>query len=127
MLATLAGPRLTRPHATHLSPASLPFPPGRQTFRSLPATSSPPVTSIHLVESSPHLREVQKAKLDEFGFGAIRTEWWGSVGEVPPSEDEFTVVVAHEFFDAMPIHVFENTPHGWREVLVDIADPKAIM
>lgn len=23
--------------------------------------------------------------------------------------------------------IVQNTPHGWREVLVDIADPKAVM
>ena len=65
------------------------------------------MTSVHLVESSPHLREVQKQKLEEAGFGAVDTQWWGNVSEVPKSEDEFTVVVAHEFFDAMPIHIFE--------------------
>lgn len=84
-----------------------------QTFRSLPASSSPPVTSIHLVESSPHLREVQRKKLEEAGFGGVETKWWGSVGEVPASEDEFTVVVAHEFFDAMPIHIFEVSSSLW--------------
>ena len=64
------------------------------------------------------MREVQKKKLEETGFGQVETKWWGSVGEVPKSEDEFTVVVAHEFFDAMPIHIFEvsqigQSPYWW--------------
>lgn len=78
-----------------------------QTFRSLPKSSSPPVSSIHLVENSPGLRDIQKEALANAGFRDTKTEWWGSVGEVPKSEDEFTIVIAHEFFDAMPVHIFE--------------------
>jgi NADH dehydrogenase [ubiquinone] 1 alpha subcomplex assembly factor 7 len=32
------------------------------------------------------------------------------------------LVIANEFFDALPIRQFEKTPHGWTERLVDI-DP----
>ncbi|BGP00787.1 hypothetical protein RTG_01091 [Rhodotorula toruloides ATCC 204091] len=98
-----------------------------RTFRSLPANSRPPITSIHLVEASEQLQRVQKQKLAETGFGETETRWYGDVKEIPESKDEFTVLIAHEFFDALPIHIFENTQSGWREVLVDIADPKAIV
>ncbi|KAI5475863.1 DUF185 family protein [Pseudohyphozyma bogoriensis] len=98
-----------------------------RTFKALPGHSSPPVTSIHLIESSEALRKEQKKKLVESGFGMTKTEWWSSVDEVPAADDEFTVVIAHEFFDALPIHIFENTPKGWREVMVDVADPKAVI
>lgn len=27
-------------------------------------------------------------------------------------------ILAHEFFDALPIHAFQSTPQGWRELLV---------
>ncbi|SCV70990.1 BQ2448_3752 [Microbotryum intermedium] len=94
------------------------------TLKTLPQASTRPVTAIHLVESSEALRKVQKAKLASSGFGDVETRWWDNAVEVPPSEDEFTIVIAHEFFDALPIHIFENTPKGWREVLVDVADPK---
>ncbi|GAA5877005.1 hypothetical protein JCM3774_006873 [Rhodotorula dairenensis] len=97
-----------------------------RTFRALPEHSRPPVTSIHLVEASRQLRGVQKLKLATTGFAETRTEWYGDIKEVPVSDDEFTIFVAHEFFDALPIHVFENTQNGWREVLVDVADPKTI-
>ncbi|KAK4056623.1 hypothetical protein OIO90_002471 [Microbotryomycetes sp. JL221] len=97
-----------------------------RTFKALPKHSSPPVTSIHLVENSEALREQQRTKLAENGFADVETKWWNTASEVPQSDDEFTVVIAHEFFDALPIHIFEHTDKGWREVLVDISDPKAI-
>ncbi|GAA5937380.1 class I SAM-dependent methyltransferase [Sporobolomyces koalae] len=95
-----------------------------RTFKSLPAQSSPPVTSIHLVEQSEALQGVQKEALRRSGFGETPVFWHRNVEEVPQSSDEFTVAIAHEFFDALPIHIFEHTEKGWREVLVDIADPK---
>ncbi|KAK4703114.1 NADH dehydrogenase [ubiquinone] 1 alpha subcomplex assembly factor 7, partial [Phenoliferia sp. Uapishka_3] len=98
-----------------------------RTFKALPSHSSPPVTSIHLIESSDAMRAEQKKKLEATGFAGVTTHWWGSVDEVPTTEDEFTIIVAHEFFDALPIHVFENTPKGWREVMVDVSDPKSII
>ncbi|GAA5918546.1 hypothetical protein JCM1841_003294 [Sporobolomyces salmonicolor] len=98
-----------------------------RTFKSLPAHSSPPVTSIHLVEQSEALRGVQKQALEKAGFGETPVFWHANVEEVPKTDDEFTVAIAHEFFDALPIHIFENTQKGWREVLVDIADPKGII
>lgn len=64
--------------------ADLPFLP--QTFRSLPKHSSPPVTSIHLIENSDALRAEQKKKLQAGGFGDIPVSWWGSVDEVPACE-----------------------------------------
>ncbi|GAA5936039.1 hypothetical protein JCM3775_003563 [Rhodotorula graminis] len=98
-----------------------------RTFRALPQPSRPPISSIHLVEQSDQLKRVQKARLVETGFGETPVEWHADVAAVPQSEDEFTILIAHEFFDALPIHIFENTQKGWREVLVDIADPKTII
>ncbi|POY74000.1 hypothetical protein BMF94_2811 [Rhodotorula taiwanensis] len=95
-----------------------------RTFRALPEHSRPPVSSIHLVEASEQLRGVQKLKLATTGFAETKTVWYGDIKEVPASSDEFTIFIAHEFFDALPIH---NTQNGWREVLVDVADPKAIV
>ena len=36
-----------------------------------------------------------------------------------------TIVIAQEFFDALPVHIFEYTSKGWREVLVDIDEDEA--
>ena len=45
--------------------------------------------------------------------------WHSSLDEVP--QDGPTIIIAHEFFDALPVHQFQRTPHGWREILVDDA------
>lgn len=40
---------------------------------------------------------------------------------VPKQYPETTTspfILAHEFFDALPIHAFQSTPQGWREFLV---------
>lgn len=41
--------------------------------------------------------------------------WYYSLNEVPRN---FSCILAHEFFDALPIHKFKKTPEGWREILV---------
>lgn len=33
--------------------------------------------------------------------------------------------IAHEFFDALPVHHFQRTSRGWRERLVDVSDDPA--
>ncbi|KDN48720.1 hypothetical protein RSAG8_02707, partial [Rhizoctonia solani AG-8 WAC10335] len=40
--------------------------------------------------------------------------------DIPKDDNAFTLLVAHEFFDAIPIHIIEKTPDGFQEVLVDI-------
>ncbi|MBM3566409.1 MAG: class I SAM-dependent methyltransferase [Alphaproteobacteria bacterium] len=72
---------------------------------------------IHLVEISPALRARQRETL------AARAQdvpvewhdWFGDVAEGP------LLVLANEFFDALPIRQFVRTPGGWRERLVDAA------
>ncbi|GAA5870620.1 hypothetical protein JCM8547_002064 [Rhodosporidiobolus lusitaniae] len=99
-----------------------------RTFRALPPHSRPPVASIHLIEASSQLQAIQKSALEAVGAGSVPTQWHGDVKAVPGAEEgEFTMLVAHEFFDALPIHVFEHTQKGWREVLVDITSPNTIV
>ena len=33
-----------------------------------------------------------------------------------------TIIIANEFFDALPIHVFQMTTDGWREQLIDVVE-----
>jgi NADH dehydrogenase [ubiquinone] 1 alpha subcomplex assembly factor 7 len=47
--------------------------------------------------------------------------WHRSLDEVP--EGLPTLFIAHEFFDALPVHQFQLTrDHGWCERLVDLAE-----
>ena len=68
------------------------------------------VAQLHLVETSPALREKQSAALSTY-----RPAWHADFSAVP---DGPLLLVANEFFDALPIRQFERTADGWRERLV---------
>lgn len=94
--------------------------PGRGTLMAdiLRATKNVPgfraAMQIHLVEASPHLKEVQRNTLS----GTVVT-WHDSVGTLP---DAPLFAVANEFFDALPIRQFIRTDKGWSERLVGAKD-----
>ncbi|GFV78357.1 protein arginine methyltransferase NDUFAF7, mitochondrial [Trichonephila clavipes] len=85
--------------------------------------------SIHFIEISPHLCHMQKSKLcsdntkEDLYEKTLHTKygypitWHPHLTNVP--EETFSLFLAHEFFDAMPIHKFQKTPDGWREILID--------
>jgi len=66
--------------------------------------------AIHLVETSPVLRTRQEASLPERAI-----VWHENFGAVPPGP---MILIANEFFDALPIHQFVQTSDGWRERLI---------
>ncbi|KXS17525.1 DUF185-domain-containing protein [Gonapodya prolifera JEL478] len=106
------------------------------------------IETVHLVEAGPSMRSMQARKLvadghletsdtskdhKDIGFegplkgvrqDGIEVAWWGSFVEVPEGENLSssvpTITIAHEFFDALPIHRFELTPNGWREIMIDV-------
>jgi NADH dehydrogenase [ubiquinone] 1 alpha subcomplex assembly factor 7 len=67
---------------------------------------------LHLVETSDRLRAAQATRLAEF-----RVSWHGQFGEVPPGP---LLLVANEFFDALPAHQLVATAGGWIERCVDL-------
>lgn len=71
------------------------------------------VASVHLVETSPVLRARQAERLS----GLAEPAWHGRVEEVPGGP---AIVVANEFFDALPIRQLVKTADGWRERLVGL-------
>ncbi|EWY41139.1 ATP synthase subunit beta [Skermanella stibiiresistens SB22] len=74
--------------------------------------------AVHLVETSPVLRERQRAMLEPVLKGNGPT-WHDTLATVP---DGPVLVIANEFFDALPIRQFQKTAHGWTERMVDVDD-----
>ena len=68
---------------------------------------------LHLVESSETLRAEQAALL-----GDARPTWHERFETVPPGP---VLVIANEFFDALPIRQFERVDNTWRERMVTLA------
>lgn len=62
------------------------------------------VINVHLVETSPAMRALQQAKLERSN---IELHWHNSINEITFSPSEYTMLVAHEFFDALPIHILQ--------------------
>ena len=70
--------------------------------------------SLHLVETSPALRACQAETLK----GApIEPTWHDRIDMIP---DAPLIVVANEFFDALPIHQYVKTTDGWRERMIGV-------
>ncbi|XP_061560075.1 protein arginine methyltransferase NDUFAF7, mitochondrial [Phycodurus eques] len=103
-------------------------------FTQLQSVLSGASVSLHLVEVSPLLSRLQAQTL--VGTGSTEAEredepvyrhgrtaaglpvsWYRRLEDVPPG---FSIFLAHEFFDALPIHKFQRTERGWREVMVDV-------
>lgn len=88
--------------------------------------------SVHLIEISPTLSQLQAEKLctnsreltaNESKIspvmhyregvtkdGGVKIYWYYSINDVPR---KFSVFVAHEFFDALPIHKFQVSGIGY--------------
>lgn len=71
---------------------------------------------VHLVETSPVLRDAQRATLND--PDATWHDDLPSLGDTP------AIFVANEFLDALPVRQFVKTGGAWRERLVD-HDPAA--
>ncbi len=72
----------------------------------------------HLVEVSPALRARQETTLAALGLAAgIEARWCEGLDRVPEGP---LLLIANEFFDALPIRQFERRPEGWCERLVGL-------
>jgi len=67
---------------------------------------------VHLVETSPLLRQKQEAVLQEYA-----PTWHDDVTTLSEAP---TIFVANEFLDALPIRQFQRTREGWHERLVGL-------
>lgn len=69
---------------------------------------------LHLIETSPHLRELQARTI-----GRADITWHDTIETLP---DAPLFLVANEFFDALPVRQFQRHGAGWRERLVGLKD-----
>ncbi len=71
--------------------------------------------SVHLVETNPVLRKKQAETLAASGL-ARPPVWHDDIGGLP---DGPLLLVANEFFDALPIRQFQRSEAGWHERMID--------
>ncbi|WP_019955292.1 class I SAM-dependent methyltransferase [Yoonia vestfoldensis] len=92
--------------------------PGRGTLMAdvLRSTAAVPgfhaAARVHFVETSPHLRALQAARVPQ-------ATWHDRVDTLPEAP---LLLVANEFFDALPIRQFVRASAGWRERMVGAQD-----
>jgi NADH dehydrogenase [ubiquinone] 1 alpha subcomplex assembly factor 7 len=67
-----------------------------------------------MVEISPLLKNRQRLKLGQW---VKKITWHDDLASVPPGP---AIILANEFFDALPIRQFELLPIGWREIMLVI-------
>ncbi|MBO0756812.1 MAG: SAM-dependent methyltransferase [Bradyrhizobiaceae bacterium] len=70
--------------------------------------------AVHLVETSPALRRRQRETLADFDAPIF---WHGSLSDIPAGP---VIVLANEFFDALPIHQAIKQSDGWHERVVEL-------
>lgn len=96
-----------------------------RTIRRFPDLSKA-IEGVYLVEASPRLREAQKTllcgdekEMTETDIGweseskmaeGIKVKWTEDIRFVPRDGSKTPFIIAHEFFDALPIHVFQSVP-----------------
>ena len=64
---------------------------------------------VHFIEVSPAFRETQKQAVPS-------AQWHDDLTTLPALP---TLIVANEFFDALPIHQFKKSDNGWDEIHID--------
>ena len=68
-----------------------------------------------LIDISPNLQKIQKKALKDFPV-----KWKTKISDLP---NQPTIIVANEFFDALPISQFKRKSNQWMEVMVTMKDP----
>jgi SAM-dependent MidA family methyltransferase len=86
--------------------------------RTLPAFCS--AVSVHLVETSPALETRQRTAL---AASAVPTTWHRSLTDVPAGP---AIILANEFFDALPVHQAVRSADGWHERVIGLDERGAL-
>jgi len=76
--------------------------------------------NVHLVETSPRLRDQQEKKLATFDQDVT---WHERLDQVPGGP---MILIANELFDALPIHQFQYRQGHWLERIVGLQDGELV-
>jgi NADH dehydrogenase [ubiquinone] 1 alpha subcomplex assembly factor 7 len=77
--------------------------------------------SIHIIEISEPLKELQKHALSAFN---VSVTWHDDISTLPKKP---MLLAANEFFDALPIHQFIKQADGWRERTVTMNEQNELV
>ena len=108
--------------------ALIEFGPGRGTMMrdALRAARAAPefrrAVRVHFIETSPDLQLQQRQTLSRVDDVAMH--WHATIDEVPAAP---SIIIANEFFDALPIRQAERRPTGWHERTVAVDAAGALM
>ena len=80
--------------------------------------------TIHLVEASASLRSQQKQLLHQ-ARTIFPVYWYEKLDEIVIDPSSLLLLVANEFFDALPIHQYVRTEQGWKERVLAWNEKKA--
>jgi NADH dehydrogenase [ubiquinone] 1 alpha subcomplex assembly factor 7 len=70
---------------------------------------------LHLVEISPVLQRQQQERMETLGLPVL---WHATLDDVPGGP---SIIVANEFFDALPVHQAVKRAEGWHERVIEIS------
>ncbi len=69
---------------------------------------------VHMVETSPLLRTAQDRTLRDSGMDI---SWHHNIGQIPAGP---AIVIANEFFDALPVHHYVRGENAWHERVIGL-------
>ncbi|KAJ6683853.1 hypothetical protein OIU85_007540 [Salix viminalis] len=90
---------------------------------------------VHMVECSPTLQKLQHHNLKCFDeddnsdgvekrtvsmLAGTPVSWHALLEQVPSGLP--SIIIAHEFYDALPVHQFQRASRGWCEKMVDVSE-----
>ncbi len=82
------------------------------------------VIQPHLVEMSPRLKEIQAGSLRDHDITAL---WHNRLHDaLSHAGGEPVLIIANEFFDALPVRQFQKTDTGWHERLINLDSSDAL-
>jgi len=82
-------------------------------------------TQLHLVEMSPALRKIQQKNLQDYPS----PQWHDRINDALEQADgQPILLIANEFFDALPVRQFQKRTGGWHERLIclDVSEKLAL-